>query len=156
MRMFAFRGRADRREYILHIALETIAYIFLLFFIDLTETNRSEFESTGIGYAVVVICIMIAIIIDHIGIILRRLEDLGRPRYHYWLLLIPLYNIYLEIILLTRRGISGPLVESKSSPQTMMHAPGDDENSEYICSRCNFPIKWGDPYCPSCGDVLEY
>src|SRR5262245_55857022 len=30
----------------------------------------------------------------------KRLHDLGRPGTHYWLLLIPLYNIYLGLVLL--------------------------------------------------------
>jgi len=38
----------------------------------------------------------------------KRLHDLERPGAHYWLLLIPVYNIYLALVLLFKRGTSGP------------------------------------------------
>src|SRR5919202_2724167 len=38
----------------------------------------------------------------------KRLHDLERPGAHYWLLLIPFYNIYLALVLLFKRGTTGP------------------------------------------------
>ncbi len=38
----------------------------------------------------------------------RRLHDLDRPGSHYWYLLIPFYNLYLSLLLLFKRGTSGP------------------------------------------------
>jgi uncharacterized membrane protein YhaH (DUF805 family) len=39
--------------------------------------------------------------------VVKRLHDLGRPGTHYWLLLIPLYNIYLGLVLLFQKGNNG-------------------------------------------------
>jgi uncharacterized membrane protein YhaH (DUF805 family) len=37
----------------------------------------------------------------------KRLHDLDRPGTHYWLLLVPFYNIYLSLILLFKKGTDG-------------------------------------------------
>jgi uncharacterized membrane protein YhaH (DUF805 family) len=39
--------------------------------------------------------------------VVKRLHDLDRPGWHYWLLLVPLYNFYLGIILLFQQGTPG-------------------------------------------------
>ena len=36
--------------------------------------------------------------------VVRRLHDLGRPGTHFWLLLIPVYNVYLGWVLLFKRA----------------------------------------------------
>jgi uncharacterized membrane protein YhaH (DUF805 family) len=41
-------------------------------------------------------------------ITVKRFHDLNRPGWHYWLLLIPFYNLYLAIILLFKKGTAGP------------------------------------------------
>jgi uncharacterized membrane protein YhaH (DUF805 family) len=38
----------------------------------------------------------------------KRLHDIDRPGTHYWLLLIPIYNIYLSILLHFKKGTEGP------------------------------------------------
>lgn len=38
----------------------------------------------------------------------KRLHDLDRPGSHYWLLLIPFYNIYLTVVLHLKKGTEGP------------------------------------------------
>ena len=38
----------------------------------------------------------------------KRLHDLDRPGSHYWLLLIPFYNIYLTLVLHFKKGTEGP------------------------------------------------
>jgi hypothetical protein len=38
----------------------------------------------------------------------KRLHDLDRSGAHYWLLLVPLYNIYLALLLLFKKGTTGP------------------------------------------------
>jgi uncharacterized membrane protein YhaH (DUF805 family) len=37
----------------------------------------------------------------------KRLHDLDRPGTHYWLLLVPFYNIYLSLVLLFKKGTDG-------------------------------------------------
>ena len=53
----------------------------------------------------------------------KRFHDLDRPGTHYWLLLIPFYNIYLGLVLLFEKGTVGdnkygpdPLGGTRPSP----------------------------------------
>ncbi len=39
--------------------------------------------------------------------VVRRLHDMNRPGWHYWLLLIPFYNIYVSLVLLFVKGTDG-------------------------------------------------
>lgn len=39
--------------------------------------------------------------------IVKRLHDIGRPSSHYWLLLVPIYSLYLGLVLLFQKGIEG-------------------------------------------------
>jgi uncharacterized membrane protein YhaH (DUF805 family) len=39
--------------------------------------------------------------------VVKRLHDLDRPGSHYWMLLIPFYNIYLGLVLLFQKGTVG-------------------------------------------------
>jgi len=39
--------------------------------------------------------------------IVKRLHDIGRPGSHYWLLLLPIYSLYLGLALLFQKGIEG-------------------------------------------------
>ena len=40
--------------------------------------------------------------------IIKRLQDLDRPAWHYWLIWVPFYNIYLAIVLFFVKGTQGP------------------------------------------------
>ena len=39
--------------------------------------------------------------------VVKRFHDLDRPGSHYWLLLIPIYNLYLGLVLLFKKGTLG-------------------------------------------------
>ena len=51
--------------------------------------------------------LIIVVILQSIPIV-RRFHDLDRSGAHYWLLLIPVYNIYLGLLLLFKKGTVGP------------------------------------------------
>ena len=38
----------------------------------------------------------------------KRFHDLDRPGTHFWLLLIPIYGIYIGLLLLFKKGTEGP------------------------------------------------
>lgn len=55
--------------------------------------------------------------------IVRRLHDLDRPGTHWWLALVPIYNLYLGILLTFKKGTTGanrygpdPLLQSREEP----------------------------------------
>ena len=41
-------------------------------------------------------------------LVVKRLHDLGKPGWQYFLMYVPLYNIYLGIVLLFVKGTAGP------------------------------------------------
>ncbi len=52
--------------------------------------------------------------------IVKRLHDIGRPGSHYWLLLVPIYSLYLGVILLFQKGIEG---ENEYGSDPLMRTP---------------------------------
>ena len=40
--------------------------------------------------------------------VVKRLQDVGRPGTHLWMLLIPNYNFYLTFVLFFQKGTDGP------------------------------------------------
>lgn len=51
----------------------------------------------------------------------KRYHDIEKPGWYYWLLLIPLYNIYLAILLLFKKGTTGP---NAYGPDPLAGVPG--------------------------------
>ncbi|SKC71944.1 DUF805 domain-containing protein [Maledivibacter halophilus] len=98
-RYFTFKGRINRAKYIwIPFLIGILAVIFQAIFIS-TES---------IGLLLVVILLSIASTVLGICLTVQRLHDIERPGTHYWLLLIPIYNIYLGLLLLFKKGTDGP------------------------------------------------
>ncbi len=156
MRLFAFHGRASRKEYFLHCLGTLLAYLAVVILAVLVTSDPEAPEWARVFVAALYLLVLLLILVDDIGVTLRRLEDLGRPRSHFWLLLVPLYNIYLGLLLLVQQGY-GQSEEPTGSALPSAESPsGEIPAVEFICSRCGRDIKWGDPYCPACGDTIEY
>ena len=94
------KGRYNRSRYVwmtLGISLVTYALAFLVGIIMGTEESASAIG----GIMGLVSSIVLAFVT------VKRLHDLDRPGWHYWLLLVPFYNIYLSIVLLFVKGTPG-------------------------------------------------
>jgi uncharacterized membrane protein YhaH (DUF805 family) len=102
--LFSMQGRFNRQRYILTslvISLIMYAIAFALgFAMGMAGTDPAV--ATTLSY-----------IISFVGVIIwsflvvKRLHDLGKPGSHYWLMYIPLYNIYLSLVLTFSKGVSG-------------------------------------------------
>jgi uncharacterized membrane protein YhaH (DUF805 family) len=156
MRVFAFHGRAGRKEYFLHWLGGILAYIAALFLAVWIAMDPEAPEWAKESTVTLYLLVLLLVLVDDIGVTLRRLEDLGRPRSHFWLLFIPFYNIYLGIVLLCKPGAADSQGDSEwtLAPAESLKVKGP--TSELVCSRCGCDIKWGDPFCPGCGDTIEY
>jgi len=51
---------------------------------------------------------MLAIMLPYISVAVRRLHDIGRSGWWYWIALIPLVGFILLIVWFARKGDSGP------------------------------------------------
>lgn len=99
--LFSFKGRLNRARY-LAIGLGVgITYVLL-------NVLLIGFESQPSAAAVVpLLGAWIAGVWIQGAAAVRRLHDLDRPGWHYWLALIPFYGLYLACLLLFVRGTDG-------------------------------------------------
>ena len=103
LEIFSFQGRANRAWYFWHILLDDLL-IFTLVFVLLVVGGV-------LGSPLVVlplIGVVIAGIWAGLAITVKRLHDMDRPGWHWWFLLIPIYNIVFGLQLLFERGTPGP------------------------------------------------
>lgn len=101
--LFNFQGRANRAWYFWHILLDDLVIFGLV--VALVVIG-SVIESPlvlvpGLG-------VLFAGIWAGVAITVKRLHDVERPGWHVLLFAVPLYNIYLGLVLLFRRGTVGP------------------------------------------------
>jgi uncharacterized membrane protein YhaH (DUF805 family) len=105
--LFSMQGRLNRAKYFwrtLVIGVSTDIVTFLVgFLLGGIMGENAEPAALILGYLLSVVG---AVVIACEAV--KRLHDLDRPGAHYWLLLIPFYNIYLVLVLLFKRGTSGP------------------------------------------------
>jgi uncharacterized membrane protein YhaH (DUF805 family) len=104
MGLFSMEGRYNRARYFwTAVALSVVASIaaVLLGF----AVGSSGGDPAAAQPLSLIISIPITIVIAFQ--VVKRLHDLNRPGSHYWLLLIPLYNIYFGLLILFKKGTEG-------------------------------------------------
>ena len=93
MNMFSYQGRMNRAKYFGYSLLAGFIAGAVMYFV------RSIPVVPGIVY-------LLLVVVDSMFVV-KRFHDIEQPGWHFWLLLIPFYNIYLAIILLFKKGTSG-------------------------------------------------
>jgi len=93
--LFSMRGRANRSRYAAATVLAPIAVYIVAAGVSATDTTLGQ---------VISLLLILATYAVSVCQTVRRLHDIGRPGTHFWLLLIPLYNVYLGLVLLFRKG----------------------------------------------------
>ena len=104
-KLLTMTGRLTRQQYILMsfaVTAVTYAIAFVLGFV-LGVAAASDASTVTVTFI-----ITLAGSTVQAFIVVRRLHDLNKSGVHYWLLLLPLYNIYLSIVLLLQKGTAGP------------------------------------------------
>ncbi len=100
--LFKPQGRANRAWYLWHIILDDVAMLTagagLLLLSLALETPLLIAPAIGV---------FVAGFWAGVCVTIKRLHDLDRPGWHWWLLMIPLYNIYLGLTLLFSKGTLG-------------------------------------------------
>jgi uncharacterized membrane protein YhaH (DUF805 family) len=102
--IFSMRGRYNRARYFWTMFLLGLIFNTPRILVGLAG------RSLGNGYAIaqlIVLAIAFAGAVLSAFQVVKRLHDLGRPGWHYWLLLIPFYDIYLALVLLFAKGTTG-------------------------------------------------
>jgi uncharacterized membrane protein YhaH (DUF805 family) len=102
----SMKGRLNRLRYFLHeLVISGVVTIIVIGVGVATDGYRVGYpEAAGLF----VLTVGIGASILYVFQAVKRLHDLDRPGSHYWLLLIPFYNIYLTLVLHFKRGTDGP------------------------------------------------
>jgi len=100
------KGRLNRLRYFLH----ELTISAIMFLVAMQIGLATDGYRTGNLKAAVLFLAIAGIVgsIIYAFQTVKRLHDLDRPGSHYWLLLIPFYNIYLTLILHFKKGTDGP------------------------------------------------
>lgn len=93
---FTFKGRINRAKYFFIPLILGLLLIPFAIIAGYTNSNISF-----ILYVILVYFIKVCITV-------QRLHDIEHSGFHYFLLCIPIYNIYLGILLLFIKGTDGP------------------------------------------------
>jgi uncharacterized membrane protein YhaH (DUF805 family) len=102
--LFTLEGRCNRAKYFwISLAIAVLANV-LAFLLGAVVGAAGGDQFTG---TILSLFISVPAMLMVAFLIVRRLHDLGRPGWHYWLLIVPFYNIYLAFVLLFQKGSTG-------------------------------------------------
>jgi uncharacterized membrane protein YhaH (DUF805 family) len=93
---FAFRGRASRSEY----------WYFVLFIVICALP--AVLVDLAIGRTIFQVIVALATFIPHVSAIVRRLHDIGRSGWFYWIAMVPLVGVVILIYWLCKAGTTQP------------------------------------------------
>ncbi len=101
--LFSFSGRAGRLEYLVHSFADMFGILAVIFAISFIEGQfNTSVDPEFIGLAI--LSVIVVGIVMETAVLVRRFHDLGMSGWHLLGTVVPLYNIYLALILLFRKG----------------------------------------------------
>ena len=115
LELFSFQGRANRSWYFWHIVIDD----FVIFALALAMIVMGVLVGVPL-VALPLAGVMLGGIAAAIAVTVKRLHDIDRPGWHWFLLAIPLYNIYLGFKLLFERGTQG---DNRFGPDPLAYRP---------------------------------
>ena len=98
-----FNGRARRKEYWMWTLSVTIIFIFAMIMDNLLGLNF-ELMGQDIGYGWIYLIAGITHLIPGFAVVVRRLHDVGKSGWFYFIVLIPIIGIFWMLILLCSDG----------------------------------------------------
>ncbi len=105
LKWFTARGRINRRDYVLSsLAILVLTLGWLYVSGELTANDDVAIRATGMWLFATT---LVTGGVVNGFLVIRRLHDLGKPGTHGWLLFVPMYSIYLQLVLLFAKGVSG-------------------------------------------------
>lgn len=120
--LFSFSGRLNRAKY-LAIGLG-VGITYTLLNVTLVGFDRQP----GAAAVVPLLGAWFAGVWIQGAAAVRRFHDLDRPGWHYWLMMVPFYGLYLAALLLFVRGTDGP---NQYGADPLGPRPGYDDASVY-------------------------
>lgn len=113
MNPFSTKGRISNIEFIWNAAITGLTYI-LIIFISVFLAEELQLQTKVFAYLGYTLAVLgfIFFLISMTTLTVRRFQDMNKPGYTIVFMLIPIYNLYLFILLISRigygRNIYGP------------------------------------------------
>lgn len=102
---FCMDGRLNRAKYFCNSLAITVA-VYVLIFSIIFVVKASNFDDGTVGIFAIMIVMGAGTIISATQIV-KRFHDLDRAGSHYWLLFIPIFQLYPALQLLFKNGTKG-------------------------------------------------
>ena len=99
-----FNGRARRKEYWMWTLYYTIVLLFAMFLDNVLGLNFELFGQ-DLGYGWLYLTVAITHLIPGLGIVIRRLHDVGKSGWFYLIILIPLIGFIWVLVLFCTDGV---------------------------------------------------
>ena len=99
-----FNGRAIRKEYWMWTLYCTIVFLFAMVLDNVLGLNFELFGQ-DLGYGWLYVTIWITHLIPGLGIVVRRLHDVGKSGWFYLIILIPLIGFIWVLVLFCTDGV---------------------------------------------------
>jgi uncharacterized membrane protein YhaH (DUF805 family) len=97
-----FSGRARRKEYWFFILFNMIFAI-----VAMIVDNVLGIAIEGLGYGPIYILYGLAILLPNLGVLVRRLHDVGKNGWFFFITFIPIVGAIWLLVLLCRDGVQG-------------------------------------------------
>jgi uncharacterized membrane protein YhaH (DUF805 family) len=99
-----FNGRARRKEYWMWTLYYTIVLLFAMVLDNVLGLNFELFGQ-DLGYGWLYVTVGITHLIPGLGIVIRRLHDVGKSGWFYLIILIPLIGFIWVLVLFCTDGV---------------------------------------------------
>jgi len=99
-----FNGRARRKEYWMWTLYYTIVLLFAMVLDNVLGLNFELFGQ-DLGYGWLYLTVAITHLIPGLGIVIRRLHDVGKSGWFYLIILIPLIGFIWFLVLFCTDGV---------------------------------------------------
>ena len=98
-----FNGRARRKEYWMFVLVQTIIMIGLMI-LDSVLGLDFELQGISLGYGYLYLIGIIVHFIPSLAVLVRRLHDVGKSGWFYFIFLIPIIGIIWLLVLYCTEG----------------------------------------------------
>ena len=98
-----FSGRARRREYWMYVLVQSIIMIGLMI-LDSVLGLDFELQGISLGYGYLYLIGIIVHFIPSLAVLVRRLHDVGKSGWFYFIFLIPIIGIIWLLVLYCTEG----------------------------------------------------
>ena len=98
-----FNGRARRKEYWMFVLVQTIVMIGLMI-LDSVLGLDFELQGISLGYGYLYLIGIIVHFIPSLAVLVRRLHDVGKSGWFYFIFLIPLIGVLWLLVLYCTEG----------------------------------------------------